>query len=239
MTALEVRGLTVAVGPPGRPLFTVEAEAIAAEAGEILALVGESGSGKTSVLETLGLMRPAARLTRYAVAGQDLTTVALGRSVSAGARLRRGRLAYVPQSAAMLPFLDARENALASLRAAGAPVEAAMVADLAERLGVAHCLGARRAELSGGERRRIGLMRGLAAKPRVLLADEPTSALDGASRNLVLEALADTTRADGTTVVIATHDLPGALALGARLLAVETPDREGSPRRLVPAVEPA
>jgi putative ABC transport system ATP-binding protein len=124
-------------------------------------------------------------------------------------RLRARRIGLIFHDFNLLPTLTASEN-----------VEVAMFGQVwsaAERrrraherlaeVGVAHCAGRLPQQLSGGERRRVGVARSLANGPELLLADEPTANLDTATGATVADLLLDVHRSRGMTLVIVTHDM--------------------------------
>ncbi|MFG1944684.1 ATP-binding cassette domain-containing protein [Nonomuraea sp. NPDC048826] len=164
--------------------------------GERVALMGPSGSGKTTLLTTLaGLVPPAEG--RVLVGGVPLDEEP---------ELRTG-LALVFQSYGLLSLLTAAENVEVALRAAGRPPREAMrlAAAALERLRVARFADHLVEELSGGQQQRVAVARALALRPRVLLADEPTAEQDAVHRAVVLDELL-AVGAEGTTLVVATHD---------------------------------
>ena len=163
---------------------------LAVERGGIAALVGPSGSGKSTLLRLLaGLDLPDTGAIE--VEAHDLTTLH-------GAPLRAFRrtcVTYVAQRAAanLIPHLTVREQ-----------LGAAHVA-LAQSLEIAHRLGARADQLSGGEQARASLAVALARDTPLLLLDEPTAELDREAAGLVMRALAAAAE-EGRTVVLTTHD---------------------------------
>ncbi|MEW9548803.1 ATP-binding cassette domain-containing protein [Nonomuraea sp. NPDC050783] len=190
--ALACRALSCLAG--GRTI--IENLTLEFEPGERVALMGPSGSGKTTLLTTLaGLLPPAA--------GRVL---AGGVPLDEQPELRSG-LALVFQSYGLLSLLTAAENVEVALRAADRPPREAvrLAARALERLRVARFADHLVEELSGGQQQRVAVARALALRPRVLLADEPTAEQDAAHRALVLDELI-AVAAEGTTLVIATHD---------------------------------
>ena len=169
-----------------------------AERGERVALMGPSGSGKTTVLRAIAGLEPQ---------------VLGGLSISRPAGM-------VFQFHHLFEHLTAFENVLlAPVHVAGVPrPEAERHARvLLDQLGVAHRMNARPGELSGGEAQRVAIARALAMRPMLLLMDEPTASLDPSRRD-ELAATVRTLSADGTTILISTHDEVFARACVDRIL---------------------
>jgi putative ABC transport system ATP-binding protein len=175
-------------------------------AGGVTALVGVSGSGKSTFLRLLtGLESPTSgSLSVLGVAPATLRNSELR-------RFRRASVAFVAQRAAdnLFPHLTIEEHVPGSDRG------------VFERLGIAHRMHARAAELSGGELARAAFAVALARRATLVLADEPTAELDDDSAALVLDAVADAARS-GTTFVLATHD-PGVLRIADDVLELRRP----------------
>lgn len=172
------------------------------EAGELLFVTGHSGAGKSTLLKLLHL---AERPDGGAVllADRNLATVR-GRDV---ARHRR-RVGVVFQDHRLLPHWTVADNVALPLRIAGV-AEAEIgkrVRTVLERVGLADRLAARPPQLSTGEQQRVGIARAVVAQPALLVADEPTGNLDPALAAEVM-ALFLSLPADGTTVLVASHDL--------------------------------
>lgn len=184
---------------------TVEAlrgVALAIESGEYVAIVGASGSGKSTLLQLLG--------------GIDLPTSGslelLGTRLESLSdreltRLRLTKLGFVFQRFHLLPVLTARENVELPMAELGLPKaeRQARARELLAYVGLAEREGHRATQLSGGEMQRVAIARALANRPALLLADEPTGELD-ADTGAGIMALFRKLHADGTTIVVVTHD---------------------------------
>jgi ABC-type lipoprotein export system ATPase subunit len=171
--------------------------------GELLAVLGPSGAGKTSLLRILaGVDRPSAGAVR--VFGADLPR--LGRRALAG--YRAATIGYVDQRYADALDGDASIADAVALRLQleGRRDAEERARELLDAVGLGERLDARPGELSGGEQQRVAVCAALAHRPRLLLADEPTGELDRDSADAVFRLVADLARADGTTVVVVSHD---------------------------------
>jgi len=124
-------------------------------------------------------------------------------------RIRRETIGFVYQAHHLLPEFSALENVMIPQMIAGhsrkeAKADAARLLTL---MGLEERLEHRPAQLSGGEQQRVAIARGLANKPRILLADEPTGNLDPKTASGVFEALVAIVRREGVAALIATHNL--------------------------------
>jgi ABC-type lipoprotein export system ATPase subunit len=128
-------------------------------------------------------------------------------------------LGYIFQRGLLLPELTALENVVLGLSLAGLPARRAerRARQLLARLGLGDRLGARPAELSGGEQQRVAIARAVGAGPDLLLADEPTASLDWTAGRAALEAMIELAREGGSAVLLATHD-ERVMSVGTRLL---------------------
>ena len=172
--------------------------------GETLALIGPNGSGKTTTLKAaLGLVRPTGG--RVEVEGLD--------AVRAG-REARARLGYLPQRLSFPEGCTAREamRFYARLRRA----DAGDCDRLLERVGLLGAADRVAEEFSGGMKQRLGIAVALLGRPRALILDEPTAALDPTG-SLDVRDLVAGIRAEGTTVVLSSHDLAEVAALADRV----------------------
>jgi len=169
--------------------------------GEFVFLVGASGSGKSSFLRLI-LKEERPTKGRIHVLGNDLTTLA-NRKVP----YFRRNLGVVFQDFRLLPAKTVFDNVAFTLQVIGKSkgfIQEA-VPDVLKMVGLAGKSGRFPHELSGGEQQRVAIARAIVNKPAILLADEPTGNLDPATSAGIMTLLS-TINANGTTVLMATHD---------------------------------
>ena len=171
-------------------------------AGEIAAVVGPSGAGKSSLMMVVGALERASS-GMVEVAGQDLGPL----SDDARARLRRDYIGIVFQGFHLIPTMTALENVALPLEFAGRRDAFDAARSALERVGLGHRLAHYPAQMSGGEQQRVAVARAFVSGPKLLLADEPTGNLDGATGKQVMDLLFELARAEGTTLILITHDL--------------------------------
>ena len=186
----------------GEPVHALRGVSIVVESGEYVAIAGPSGSGKSTLLQLLGgIDTPSGGSVE--VLGTPLDSLS-DRDLT---RLRLTRLGFIFQRFHLLPVLTASENVELPMAEAGVrPAERrARAAELLAYVGLGHRAGHRATQLSGGEMQRVAIARALANRPVVVLADEPTGELDAATGHEIL-GLFRRLNADGTTLVVVTHD---------------------------------
>ncbi|MGN7295047.1 amino acid ABC transporter ATP-binding protein [Rhizobium sp. SAFR-030] len=192
------------------------------EEGSVTALVGPSGGGKSTLLRCINLLEiPSAGHLQLGDARLDITP-GQKPAWSAVQAIRR-QTGMVFQNFQLFPHRTAIENVMESLVTVlkwpkAKARERAM--ELLTKVGMAHKADAWPATLSGGQQQRVAIARALAPSPRVLLCDEPTSALDPELAAEVVEVLAKLA-AEGTTMVMATHDLRLASKIADRVVFLE------------------
>jgi putative ABC transport system ATP-binding protein len=171
--------------------------------GEFVSLMGPSGSGKSTLLYTIsGMDAPTSGGVTFA--GQDLTLL----SQKQLARLRLTTMGFIFQHVHLLKNLCLLDNVVLPAYLAGlAPRDELNERAIAlmERTGVAHLATRDVSEASGGQLQRIGICRALINQPTILFGDEPTGALDSTAAAEIMAILAEL-NAEGTTVVLVTHD---------------------------------
>lgn len=187
-----------------RQVHALQGVSLAVAPGLFVALRGRSGSGKTTLLNCIaGLDEPTSG--HVWLEGQDLARLPERKRV----RLRRQRIGFVFQSFALLPTYSAWENVDLMLRLAGVRrrERRRRVDQVLGLVGLQKWAGHRPFELSGGQQQRLAIARALSTRPALILADEPTGELDSATGQQILELLRQVVEREGTTVLMATHDL--------------------------------
>ncbi len=214
MIPVSVRGLSVA-SRGGAVFRDLDLEV---PAGSAIALVGPSGSGKSTLAHALlGDVPDGLTVTAGAIAVDGLDPLAMS---PRQLRTLRRRCAYVDQDpgASLPPHLTVRRILGERARIAhGSPSRggrAPVLSDdamlrLLEDLGLSGVTGIldrRPSELSGGQRRRVGVAAGLAAAPELLIIDEPTAGVDAAAVELMMDTLCRARERTKATFLVITHD---------------------------------
>jgi osmoprotectant transport system ATP-binding protein len=199
-------------GKGAERVLAVDDVSLDVAAGELLAIVGGSGSGKTTLLRLANRLIEADSGS-IRIEGEDV------RSVDPVA-LRR-RIGYVFQSGGLFPHMSVADNIGITPKLKGAPAAeiSSRVDELLDLVRLDRTLYRDRFphELSGGQRKRVGVARALAAKPRIVLMDEPFGALDPLTRDALGDDYRDLHRKLGLTTVMITHDMTEAILLADRI----------------------
>ena len=187
-------------------------------AGEIFVVMGLSGSGKSTLVRMLNrLIAPTSG--QIYVDGQDVAAMGDGELL----KLRRQKMSMVFQSFALMPHLSVLDNAAFGLEVAGVdkPTRQARAMQALEQVGLEGYHHSRPGQLSGGMQQRVGLARGLAVNPEVLLMDEAFSALDPLIRSEMQDELLKLQARAQRTIVFISHDLDEAMRIGDRIAIME------------------
>jgi glycine betaine/proline transport system ATP-binding protein len=187
-------------------------------AGEIFVIMGLSGSGKSTRVRLLNrLIEPTSG--KITVEGQDITKMDTKQLVE----MRRKYMSMVFQSFALMPHLTVLQNAAFGLEIMGFSTskrnERAMAA--LEQVGLDHVANSYPRALSGGMQQRVGLARGLAVDPDIMLMDEAFSALDPLIRTEMQDELLKLQEGSDRTVIFISHDLDEAMRIGDRIAIME------------------
>jgi putative ABC transport system ATP-binding protein len=199
---VDAQGVGRTFAMPAGPVHAVRDVTLQIRAGDHLAVRGPSGCGKSTLLHMLGCVDAPSSGTLL-FDGQDVSTL----SDAKRSALRLRRIGFIFQRFFLLPMLTAAENVELPLSEAGASRRDRQqrTKELLDYVGLSPRADHRPSQLSGGEMQRVAIARALANQPQLLLADEPTGELDEATGAQIAELL-DRVNADGTALVIVTHD---------------------------------
>ena len=186
-------------------------------AGRAFCLLGRSGTGKSVTLRHIvGLVRPDSG--HVFVEGRDVTTLA-GRDLAAA----RKHMGFLFQNAALFDSMSVGDNVAFPMRRhtdwSDADIRDRATRKLAD-VGLDQEFDKMPADLSGGMKKRAGLARAMALDPSILLVDEPSAGLDPITSHEIDELLI-ATKQGGTTLVVVTHNIPSARAIGDRFAVLD------------------
>ncbi len=229
--ALELRRVVKAY-PGSPPVHALDDVSIRIDHGELVAVVGPSGSGKSTLLNVMGTLD---RPTEGVVAIDGVDTADRSDDEVAGIRARK--IGFVFQQFFLLPGMSAVDNVGNGLLYQGVPPATRRTRSIEalRRVGLGHRLDHTPNQMSGGERQRVAVARALVHQPAFVLADEPTGNLDSRSTEAVMQLIHDL-HAEGTTIVVITHDLAIADALPRQIHVLDGRIHDDRPS---PGFEPA
>ncbi|NWF94471.1 MAG: ABC transporter ATP-binding protein [Syntrophaceae bacterium] len=171
-------------------------------------LIGPTGVGKTLILESImGLHKP--KKGRIWIGDREVQSLPP----------EQREISYVPQDSTLFPHLRVKENILYGIRAKNLALKAyeGYVQALIEVMKIEHLLERYPANLSGGEKKRVALLRGLAPKPKLLLLDEPLTGLDPSIKFEIQQLLKTLHTSFRPTILCVTHDFDDAYLLGDKI----------------------
>lgn len=185
--------------------------------GETVTILGPSGAGKTVIFRLIiGLL--FATSGRVNVLGKDMNSC----SEEDLLEVRR-RVGILFQGAALFDSLTVFENVAYPLREKGGFSEqeiAKVVEERLELVGLSHFMARYPSQLSGGQKKRIGLARALSSNPEVVLFDEPTTGLDPTAVRMIDELIIRLREELGITSLVVTHDIASARQISTRWILV-------------------
>jgi putative ABC transport system ATP-binding protein len=210
MSVVAARELTKVYGMVGRPVEALRGVTLTVESGEHVAITGPSGCGKSTLLQLVGGIDTPTSGT-VEILGTRLDAL----DDRALTRLRLERIGFVFQRFHLLPVFTAQENVELPMAEAGLGrrERRERARELLHYVGLDQRADHRATQLSGGEMQRVAIARALANRPAIVLADEPTGELDLATGREILD-LFQRLNADGTTLLVVTHDERLAAAAG-------------------------
>ncbi|SEN69876.1 glycine betaine/proline transport system ATP-binding protein [Loktanella fryxellensis] len=182
--------------------------------GEIFVVMGLSGSGKSTLVRLLNGLIPAT-FGQILIDGQDVVQTR-GEALR---EIRRNTITMIFQHFALFPHWSVADNVAYGLKVKGVPATERRDRAMAvlDQVGLAPWADSLPGDLSGGMQQRVGLARGLASDPQVLLMDEPFGALDPLIRREMQDELLTLQKTLKKTIVFITHDLNEALLLGDKI----------------------
>ncbi|OGU04432.1 MAG: ABC transporter ATP-binding protein [Gemmatimonadetes bacterium RBG_16_66_8] len=196
------------------PKVVLDGVSLEVRNGETLAVIGGSGSGKSVLLKSIvRLLEPESG--RITVDGKDVASLRREQLY----QLRRD-VGYVFQFAALFDSMTVFDNVAMGLRRVpglGEPEIARAVGESLRRVEMEGFDDRLPAEISGGQRKRVGLARAIATRPAYLLYDEPTSGLDPVTTAVIDEMILRMARELSVTSVVVTHDMKSAYTVANRI----------------------
>ena len=171
------------------------------EQGEFVAVMGPSGCGKSTLLNVIGMLdRPSEG--EYIFMGEDVA----GYGESRLSQIRKQNIGFIFQNFNLIDELSVQENIELALlyHDIGSKERKQRIAQVMDKVGIAHRATHRPSQLSGGQQQRVAVARAVVGDQSLILADEPTGNLDSVHGQEVMEMLQGLND-EGTTIVMVTH----------------------------------
>lgn len=210
-TVISLENISLAFDEP-----ILENVSFAAREGETVVVVGESGTGKSTILKLiLRLLVP--EKGRVAIDGEDITDLTFDDALKV-----RQKMGMVFQGAALFDSMTVYENVAYPLREHTTLSEDEIIARVREKLEFVDLepdkvMDQMPSELSGGMKKRVGIARGLANNPEIMLYDEPTSGLDPLTTATITYLILKLQRELKVTSVVVSHDIRSAFRMASKI----------------------
>ena len=171
--------------------------------GEFLSVMGPSGCGKSTLLNIIGLLDAP---SKGAIKIDAQTTDHLNDKQLA--QFRNKKIGFIFQSYHLINDLKVLDNVELPLlyRSSTGKERNKLAKEALEKVGLSNRVRHFPTQLSGGQKQRVAIARAIVGRPEIILADEPTGNLDSNMGNEIMEILLHLNRAEGTTIVMVTHD---------------------------------
>ena len=199
---VEIRDICKIYNPGENEVRALDHVSLEIDKNEFVAIIGQSGSGKSTLMNMLGCLDVPTSGT-YILHDKDVSSL----SDDELSDIRNTEIGFIFQGFNLIQNLTALENVELPLiyRGVGKKERDELSVQALEKVGLAHRMKHKPAEMSGGQQQRVAIARAIAQAPPIILADEPTGNLDSNSTKEIMGILREL-HADGRTVILITHD---------------------------------
>lgn len=199
---VEIRDICKIYNPGENEVRALDNVSLDIDENEFVAIIGQSGSGKSTLMNMLGCLDVPTSGT-YILHGKDVSSL----TDDELSDIRNKEIGFIFQGFNLIPNLTAMENVELPLiyRGVGKKERDELSVRALEKVGLAHRMKHKPAEMSGGQQQRVAIARAIAQAPPIILADEPTGNLDSHSTKEIMGILRDL-HSEGRTVILITHD---------------------------------
>ena len=199
---VEIRDICKIYNPGENEVRALDHVSLEIDRNEFVAIIGQSGSGKSTLMNMLGCLDVPTSGT-YILHDKDVSSL----TDDELSDIRNTEIGFIFQGFNLIQNLTALENVELPLiyRGVGKKERDELSVRALEKVGLAHRMKHKPAEMSGGQQQRVAIARAIAQAPPIILADEPTGDLDSNSTKEIMGILREL-HADGRTVILITHD---------------------------------
>ena len=199
---VEIRDICKIYNPGENEVRALDHVSLEIDRNEFVAIIGQSGSGKSTLMNMLGCLDVPTSGT-YILHDKDVSSL----TDDELSDIRNTEIGFIFQGFNLIQNLTALENVELPLiyRGVGKKERDELSIRALEKVGLAHRMKHKPAEMSGGQQQRVAIARAIAQAPPIILADEPTGNLDSNSTKEIMGILREL-HADGRTVILITHD---------------------------------